>query len=169
MWLEGNGHEDAAASLREGIEEALTVLKEVGGHPQDLQACNIYGEVWSTEEMRDLAPCRKGVPGNDRARRGPGSEKPRTPRGRLGLGQVPSADNVAGTWVRAVDEQQLALELVTIPKLVLLFASFRAAFRSLVRGQNPLAETNRARGRLDELVVADELERLLEIQLTMRR
>jgi len=26
-WLEGNGHEDAAASLREGMEETLTVLK----------------------------------------------------------------------------------------------------------------------------------------------
>jgi transposase-like protein len=26
-WLEGNGHEDAAASLREGLEETLTVLK----------------------------------------------------------------------------------------------------------------------------------------------
>ena len=26
-WLEGNGHDDAAASLREGIEETLTVLK----------------------------------------------------------------------------------------------------------------------------------------------
>ena len=27
LWLEGNGHEDAAASLREGMEETLTVLK----------------------------------------------------------------------------------------------------------------------------------------------
>jgi putative transposase len=26
-WLEGNGHPDAAASLREGLEETLTVLK----------------------------------------------------------------------------------------------------------------------------------------------
>src|SRR5207245_8288122 len=26
-WLESNGHEDAAASLREGMEETLTVLK----------------------------------------------------------------------------------------------------------------------------------------------
>ena len=26
-WLETNGHEDAAASLREGLEETLTVLK----------------------------------------------------------------------------------------------------------------------------------------------
>jgi transposase-like protein len=26
-WLEGNGHEDAASSLREGLEETLTVLK----------------------------------------------------------------------------------------------------------------------------------------------
>jgi transposase-like protein len=26
-WLEANGHEDAAASLREGLEETLTVLK----------------------------------------------------------------------------------------------------------------------------------------------
>jgi putative transposase len=26
-WLEGNGHEDAAASLREGLEETLTVVK----------------------------------------------------------------------------------------------------------------------------------------------
>ncbi len=27
FWLEGGGHEDAAGSLREGLEEALTVLK----------------------------------------------------------------------------------------------------------------------------------------------
>jgi transposase-like protein len=26
-WLESNGHEDAAASLREGLEETLTVVK----------------------------------------------------------------------------------------------------------------------------------------------
>ena len=46
-WLEANGHEDAAASLREGLDETLTVLRL--GLPRTL--CRTFSTTNAIENM----------------------------------------------------------------------------------------------------------------------
>jgi len=63
-WLERSGHEDAAGSLHEGLEETLTVLKLGLSH-------SLTRSLSTTNAVENVIPTPQGALGDEHSRRRP--------------------------------------------------------------------------------------------------